>query len=367
MSVSGRQHKSSASQPISASGVLHMAICALLAIAWGFLADADAQNVERLPALTANVTAISVSGVSSGGYMAVQMHVAHSAIVHGAGVLAAGPYYCAQGSAWAAQNNCMKPDLWAPVPATPLIKTETDTLAQLGAIDELTNLRRARVWLYSGTHDDVVLPVVVEALARFYRLYVSASAITLVHDVPSGHGMVTEDYGGSCAVTAPPYINKCHFDAAGQLLEYIEGPLAPPAAQESGRLIAFDQREFTDGKPSAISLADTGYAYVPRNCASKSCRVHVAFHGCRQSVEAQGLAFVAHAGYNRWADTNNIIVLYPQTIARYGVWGWPPRLVYNPRGCWDWWGYTGADYHTRSAPQIRAVKAMIDRLGGKRR
>jgi poly(3-hydroxybutyrate) depolymerase len=347
--------------------MLRWAVRALLVFACSDLADVRAQNVEPLPALAANVTAITVSGVSSGGYMAVQMHVAHSAIVHGAGVLAAGPYYCAQGNAWAAQNNCMAPELWAPVPATPLIKTETDTLAQVGAIDDLTNLHRSRVWLYSGTHDDVVFPVVVEALARFYRLYVPASSIRLVRDVPSGHGMITEDYGGSCAASAPPYINNCHFDAAGQLLEYIEGPLAPPAAKESGRLISFDQRAFADGKPGAISLADTGYAYVPRSCASKSCRVHVAFHGCRQSVQAQGLAFVTHAGYNRWADTNNIIVLYPQTIARYGVWGWPPRLVFNPRGCWDWWGYTGADYHTRSAPQIRAVKSMIDRLGAKRR
>jgi hypothetical protein len=36
--------------------------------------------------------------------------------------------------------------------------------------------------------------------------------------------------------------------------------------------------------------------------------------------------------------------------------------VYNPNGCWDWWGYTGAPYHTRNGAQMRAVKAMVDRL-----
>jgi hypothetical protein len=298
--------------------------------------------------------------------MAVQFHVAHSSIVRGAGVLAAGPYYCAQGSTWTAQTNCMAPDLWAPVTATPLLKTETDTLATHGAIDATSNLRRARVWLFSGTRDDTVLPAVVDALARFYRLYVPASSIKLVQDVAAGHGMVTLDYGVTCGATAAPFINNCHFDAAGKLLEQIEGPLAPPAGHETGRLIAFDQREFAGGRPGGISLADTGYAYVPRSCSGKSCRVHVAFHGCRQSAEAEGLTFVRHAGFNRWADTNAIIVLYPQTIARYGVWGWPPRLVFNPRGCWDWWGYTGDDYHTHTAPQIRAVKAMLDRLGAKR-
>ena len=73
--------------------------------------------------------------------------------------------------------------------------------------------------------------------------------------------------------------------------------------------------------------------------------------------------FVRHAGYNRWADANRIIVLYPQTIARYGWGGWPTNFVFNPNGCWDWWGYTDALYHTHEGPQIRAVKAMLDRLG----
>src|SRR5205814_8245008 len=60
--------------------------------AWCLLAVAcvHAQALERLRALGADVSAISVSGVSSGGYMAVQFHVAYSAVVRGAGVLAAG-------------------------------------------------------------------------------------------------------------------------------------------------------------------------------------------------------------------------------------------------------------------------------------
>jgi len=41
------------------------------------------------------------------------------------------------------------------------------------------------------------------------------------------------------------------------------------------------------------------------------------------------------------------------------------NLVYNPRACWDWWGYTGAQYHTKSGAQVRAVKAMLDRLSAR--
>jgi poly(3-hydroxybutyrate) depolymerase len=111
-------------------------------------------------------------------------------------------------------------------------------------------------------------------------------------------------------------------------------------------------------------MGDTGFVYVPTACEPGGCRVHVALHGCRQGVEAIGERFVREAGYNRWADANRLIVLYPQAIARNGpgTSSWRPSLVWNPRGCWDWWGYTGALYHTQSGVQVHAIKAMVDRL-----
>jgi poly(3-hydroxybutyrate) depolymerase len=103
-------------------------------------------------------------------------------------------------------------------------------------------------------------------------------------------------------------------------------------------------------------MADLGYVYVPGICAKERCRVHVAFHGCRQGAQQIGERFVRDAGYNRWADTNRLIVLYPQAMPRYVFW------TFNPRGCWDWWGYSGSRYATKEAPQIRAVMAMVERL-----
>jgi hypothetical protein len=84
--------------------------------------------------------------------------------------------------------------------------------------------------------------------------------------------------------------------------------------------------------------------------------VHVVFHGCRQYAEKIGRAVVEHGGYNRWADTNRLIVLYPQTTPIPG----------NPFGCWDWWGYTqlprSDEYARKTGYQIAAIKAMLDRL-----
>jgi hypothetical protein len=60
-------------------------------------------------------------------------------------------------------------------------------------------------------------------------------------------------------------------------------------------------------------------------------------------------------GYNRWADANNIIVLYAQIAAS----------LMNPKGCWDWFAYDSADYAVKKGPQMAAVKAILDRIAGR--
>jgi len=324
----------------------------------------SAHGAERLPALGADASAVTVSGVSAGGYMAVQMHVAHSATVKGAGILAGGPYYCAQGSLWTAYYNCMKPAAWAPMPSTSLLLREIQDLEAKKEIDPAANLGGSKVWLFSGTRDETVLPQVVQALRGFYEA-VKASVV-LVADKPAGHAMVVEQAENACGVTAPPFINDCDYDAAGALLGHLLGPLTAPATTESGRLARFDQKEFASGDAAGISLADEGFVYVPKACEAAACRAHIAFHGCRQGVAELGDGFVRAAGYNRWADVNRLVVLYPQAIAREG-WSFRSRnFVWNPRGCWDWWGYNGAHYHTKDGAQIRAVKAMMERITSRR-
>jgi poly(3-hydroxybutyrate) depolymerase len=324
---------------------------------------------DRLPALAADPRELTASGVSSGGYMAVQLHVAHARSVRGVGVLAAGPYFCAQGSVATAYYNCMTPSRWTPLPSVEALRAHAAGFARAGLIDPLESLASARVWLFSGTNDRTVDAAVVEAARRFYTLAgVTPGAVALIGDRPAGHGMVTERDGSACALTAPPFIVDCDFDAAGELLAHLLGRLEPAAPREFGRIVRFDQREHAGGDAYAISMADAGYLYLPRGCEAGGCRIHVVFHGCRQSAEAIGERFVRGAGYNRWADSNRLLVLYPQTIARngWGVAGGRWSFVFNPRGCWDWWGYTGAQYATRLAPQIRAVKSMVDRLAAPR-
>jgi hypothetical protein len=249
----------------------------------------------------------------------------------------------------------MTPGWFTPLPAMATLKAQADQLSAGGRIDATANLASAPVWLFTGANDATVAREVVEGLHAFYRAY-RADAVIVRHK-QAGHAMVTQDAGNrDCDATRSPFINDCDYDAAGLMLERLLGKLQPPRPAISGKLMRFDQASF-GGKP--LSLDDEGYLFVPEACESGGCRVHVAFHGCRQGKSFVAERFVREAGYNRWADANRLIVLYPQAIARY----WSP---YNPRGCWDWWGYTGAQYHTREGAQIRAVRAMLERLSAPR-
>lgn len=310
-----------------------------------------AQAVDRLPALDVDVQETSVSGLSSGAFMAVQFHLAHSSIVRGAGIVAGGPWRCARGDWARALGECMKgsPDV------APLVKA-AKAAAAAGDLDPLESLSRSRVWLFSGYNDGVVRQTVMDRLDEFYAMLAKDALRFRRRDLPAGHAMVTTDAGSACNVTGGTFVADCDYDAAGNLLQFIHGRLDPPAATLSGSLRRFDQSEFVAGSTRSSGMLDEGYVFVPSSCEQGAkCRVHVALHGCQQSAETVGEAFVRDAGYNRWADANRIVVLYPQARSTWG-------LPWNPYGCWDWWGYTDAAYAGKRGVQVKAIRAMVDRL-----
>ena len=324
------------------------AAVAVLLFAAAATAATAATAAVQLPRLGVDRAQASVSGLSSGGYMAVQMHVAYSAtFAKGAGIVAGGPYHCAEGSLVNALGRCTAHD--APIPVERLAET-TRGWAKSGQIDPLAGLAASKVYLWSGSLDETVRPAVVADLHDYYRRFIPETAIVRRHDVAAGHAMITDDYGGACKASVPPFIDDCDIDLAGAILQHLHGPLeARNDGAPGGSLFEFDQRAFVSGH----GMAATGWVYVPQACVAGPagrCRLHVAFHGCRQNAAAVGQAFVRHAGYNRWADANRIVVLYPQTGGA------------AVNGCWDWWGYDNAHYARKDGPQMAAVKAMVDRL-----
>jgi poly(3-hydroxybutyrate) depolymerase len=314
--------------------------------ALALVAATAACSAEALPQLVIDKTQTTVSGLSSGGYMAVQLHVAYSAtFATGAAIVAGGPYFCAEGSIVHATGRCMSRS--SAIPVARLVATTRDR-AQQGSIDAVSNLAGSKLYLFSGALDSVVVPAVMNDLKAYYESFVPAANIVHRDDVAAEHAMVTDDYGNGCATKGSPYINDCDFDAAGAMLSHLYGPLnARNDGALSGRFVEFEQGAFVAGH----GMASTGWAYVPAACsAGATCRLHVALHGCVQNTASVGQQWVRNTGYNRWADANGIVVLYPQTGS----------AAIN--GCWDWWGYDSADYATKSGPQMAAIKAMVDRV-----
>ena len=343
---------------------LRLALAAVVACAQSVLAAS-----VPLPAYRIDPAQTSVSGLSSGAYMAVQYAVAHSAQVKGAGVVAGGPYYCARGNVITATTVCSCtgiPVVFVCEVAPGATKIDeliriTDTNATRRLIDPTANLAHQKIWMFSGTADTVVPQPVMNDLYGYFSHYIPTNRIRYKKDIAAEHAMPTDGYGNGCAHLGDPYIANCHYDAAGEMLQWLyDGTLTPRNnGAPAGRLIEFDQREFVaDHSPLLHGLAETGYVYVPAACEASGtvCRLHVAFHGCRQNAAAVGRKFVEHAGYNKWADSNRLIVLYPQTSA----------TASNPKACWDWFDaeHVDAGYATKNGVEVRAVEGMIAHVAG---
>lgn len=328
----------------------------------------QAKDARPLPALGANINETTVSGISSGAYMAGQFQMAHAKRVVGAAIIAGGPYGCSEsifantipgtGTAFLnlskAVNGCMLDllEAWGVADPTELAKKAEERAAK-GEIDPIADVTHDRLYLFTGTSDRTVAPSIVKHAAEFYaKLGVPESNIKLVSNVPAGHAFVTDDEGNTCPTSAEPYVVNCNYDQAGELLKQMYGNLQPRDQTPTGQFVDFDQQPFA-GKDTSSGLAETGVVYVPKSCReTPGCRVHIAFHGCAQNRETVGDTFIKESGFARWADTNRLIVLFPQVAAS----------PINPQGCWDWWGYTGSQYLTRDAPQIAAVNRMLDSL-----
>lgn len=332
----------------------------------------------------------SISGLSSGAFMTVQLHIAHSADFVGAGVIAGGPYRSAETFRAAAptgpSSRILNSLYIAMCPLTLATAPDVSQLVEMARetsdIDDLSHVARQRMYIFTGSCDEVVNQHAVSRTRDFYAtLGVPDENMMFVDDVPAGHSIITENPEDSpLGANQPPYINRGNFVQSHEILRHLYPGLKAPASACKGTLVRFDQSEFVGDAPGGASLAPFGYAYVPSGVGAgeEALGVHIALHGCKQgyayvnflngAADTQNQApygdrYVTTTGYMEMAEANNLIVLFPQ------VSGDDDNLIQNPDGCWDWWGYSSEeaetpDYYTQNAPQIRAVHGMLKRLTG---
>lgn len=301
------------------------------------------------------ISDISVSGLSSGAYMAVQMHIAFSSIVNGSAIFAGGPFYCAESTLAYAESKCMDATLGGPDTEKLVSLTLTDEA--MGYVDKVSNLKDDRVYLFSGEKDTVVKQAVMKELQTYYSHFVGANSIVADYHHAAEHCMPTVAYGSDCQLLASPYMGKCDFDGAGAAFSVLFTGLKDPVVAKSANLFSFSQTPYITSLKS--SLSDVGYLYVPTACqsGSESCRLHISFHGCKQSLSMISSVYAQHAGFNEWAESNNIIVLYPYVEVSQAN-------PLNPNGCWDWWAYTDVFYGVKTGVQMVFVRNLIKALSG---
>ena len=113
----------------------------------------------------------------------------------------------------------------------------------------------------------------------------------------------------------------------------------------------FDQQPFSE---RGDGFADEGVVYVPPACEQQTgCRFILRSMAASSRARRWTMPSSRKSGYAEIADTNRLVILFPQAKAITGI---------NPNGCWDWWGYTGLDYLGKEAPQIKAIWTMVEQL-----
>lgn len=326
----------------------------------GLIASSAAHAAAPLPRLNIDTAQTTVSGLSSGGFMANQLGYAFSSTFKGVGVFAGGPYMCAGHSPY---TSCMYDANISDGMLTTMqgdINNWSDT-----AIDDKADVAAQKIFLFVGTSDTIAGPNPMNALQIQYAGNgVPAANLQYVKRSGAAHTFPTDfDSSGNnaCSSAVSPYISNCGYDGAGAVLSQFYGTLsARNDAPAATNYTEFDQTAFS----SSPGMAGTGWVYVPANCAAgELCRIHVALHGCQQSYAAIGDKFIKNTGYARWADTNSIVLLFPQaSVDKKSHSTSASGRLANPNGCWDWIGWYGSNYAQRAGLQVGAIKAMVDQL-----
>ena len=182
---------------------------------------------------------------------------------------------------------------------------------------------------------------------------------------------------------------------AGALLGHLLGPLQPRVAAR-GQLVRFNQSRFwpagskacnatcsKNGDRPCTGMFHDGLVYIPTRCSVadipppnwcgggcdphnrtanpppvangsiRDCKIHVVYPGCGCCINEgpAGYDIPKYAGFNEHAESNGIIVLYPQQDGG-GI----------PNPCWD--SIKDPNQSNRKGLQMNVVNRMVDWLGG---
>jgi len=211
--------------------------------------------------------------------------------------------------------------------------------AAVHEVDSLESLSKLRSYLFVGAKDPALEAMRLNA--KFFESFAAESEKqVLFHDhVPVGHVVPTLAHNGSG-------IQESGYDGPGHCLRHIYENLTEPVSANPSGWRTLDQHLL--GPWNVTGALAKGWMYLPTRCEQgHRCKLHVFLHGC-SSVATK----MEHAGFNSWAEANDIVILYPQMDPSVAV------------GCWDAYGWSGSNYATKKGIHMAGVMRLIRYVAG---
>lgn len=285
----------------------------------------------------------TISGISSGGFMANQMATIFSSQFSGVATVAGGFYYCAEDYLpkkvkedslgigtrnlflfepapiddsfnpfilFSGSNSAswFRPQKGNPIYQSSLCMSSPDKTnlptdylksnAEKNLVDPLINLSEQKVFIYHGSADSVIRAKSQERLKEYY---LSVGVLDLNIETITGtgnHNFPTDRTDAMpCKRAGVPYLGACDLDLAGLFLGsfYTDEKKGKLIRSEVNRdhLYIVDQttqienvnKSEENWTMAAPSIAPYGYMYASDKCLQNpgSCQTHVALHGCQMS------------------------------------------------------------------------------------
>lgn len=292
---------------------------------------------------TGAIAQVTVSGISSGAFMAQQMGVIYSKQISGIGSVAGGFFFCAQNhmrekilegkknlflgkkNLFLFQQNkslfhdfmlghFLYPGFYTPLlipsPANPIYQSvgicmQNPTLAKLpdlekfeknGWIDPVDYIRQQKIYLYHGQHDRVVnFEMMSKTVEFFEKLKVPNEFIKTDFIQFAGHTYPTDKKDlNACMDQKFPYISSCNKNLALDMMSFLTSKNLESTEINTDNLYLVDQTinqqnihlaNPEKGQQPTPSVGPYGYLYGSEKCLNnpENCQIHVALHGCEMS------------------------------------------------------------------------------------
>lgn len=407
--------------------------------------------------LSTLTNAYTISGISSGGFMAQQMATIYSLSVEGVATIAGGYYFCAldylpkkieQDRQTIGEQNLflyepsnkalsdslnplvifsgeINPVTWfKPSVGNPIYQAVSECMLNpdntkinysyikknvgKNLIDHTDHIKDQKVLIFHGKKDSVLDSKMQNKLISFYQHFnLPKENLRVIKGKGSHNFPISEKKGIDCNKEDVPYLGNCQYDLAFEILSHLDQISNEKNEINENNLFMIDQtltnenkvREMKKFKQPTASIAPYGYLYASDECLNnpRSCKLHVALHGCKmsdsyndefqQSYQTQVqntkdlhvkknalnkllgkvsiedktnryglLKFVLDSDFLKYAEKNHLILLFPQT------WITEKNYPYNPKGCWDWFGWTNDKYATNDGIETKWMIEWIKKV-----